>query len=360
MAQLIIEARTDLLNHPYALVLDIWDIQPVTKTKKRRTRLINVYDNRIGLGTCYKGDAERTWRAIEDIQWQPLLRGRAVLLGDFNAQSPLWDPFITQRKEAGPLETIIEDFDLILNNEQGAITRPGNKKKGSIIDLTFTTTDLGLLDLWVIDEDDPTPSDHALILLEWADINDTCITYKGKQKGEITGWNIDMLDPETLEKAKEEYLSRAIYRPLIDYNSQKEDLENEAAWLEETLTETLDKHAKPIRITAYSKRWWNPEVKEARFQYAKARRAYKLDGNKEEVKLARNSFYKTVRKAKRICWQNFLQGTIEDDPIDSQKRCWTALKYTSPRALSTTPIVKGNNGEVAITLEQKEELFLES
>jgi hypothetical protein len=231
MAQIIIEARTDLINHPYTLVLDIWDIQPVIKTKKRRTRLINVYDNRIGLGTCYKGDAERTWRAIEDIQWQPLLRGRAVLLGDFNAQSPIWDPFITQRKEAGPLETIIEDFDLILNNEQGAITRPGNKTKGSIIDLTFTTTELGPLDLWVIDEDDPTPSDHALILMEWADINETCITYKGKQKGEITGWNIDMLkeDPEALEKAKEEYLSRAIYQPKIDYNSQQKDLENKVA-----------------------------------------------------------------------------------------------------------------------------------
>ena len=36
------------------------------------------------------------------------------------------------------------------------------------------------------------------------------------------------------------------------------------------------------------------------------------------------------------------------------------MKYTSPRALSTTPAVKGNNGVVAITLEQKEELFLDS
>ena len=56
MAQLIIEARTDLINHPYALVLDIWDIQLKIKTKKRRTRLINIYDNRIGLKIYYKGD----------------------------------------------------------------------------------------------------------------------------------------------------------------------------------------------------------------------------------------------------------------------------------------------------------------
>jgi hypothetical protein len=49
--------------------------------------------------------------------------------------------------------------------------------------------------------------------MEWADINETYITYRGKQKGEITGWNINMLkeDPEALEKVKEEYLSQAIY-----------------------------------------------------------------------------------------------------------------------------------------------------
>jgi hypothetical protein len=67
-------------------------------------------------------------------------------------------------------------------------------------------------------------------------------------------------DPKALEKVKEEYLFRAINRPLIDLSSQQEDLENEAAWLEEILIEILDKHAKPIRITAYSKRWWNSEV----------------------------------------------------------------------------------------------------
>jgi hypothetical protein len=44
----------------------------------------------------------------------------------------------------------------------------------------FTIIELGPLDLWAIDEDNLTLSDHALILLEWADINDVLITYKGK------------------------------------------------------------------------------------------------------------------------------------------------------------------------------------
>jgi hypothetical protein len=47
-------------------------------------------------------------------------------------------------------------------------------------------------------------------------------------------------------------------------------------------------------------------------------------------------------------------------PYASQKRCWTALKYTSTQAQSTTPTVKGPNGEIAITIEQKEALAYEA
>ena len=73
------------------------------------------------------------------------------MLGDFNAHSPVWNQLISRRKDAGPLEQLIEEYNLILNNEPGAITRLGKKKKGpnggpstggSIIDLTFTTVEI--------------------------------------------------------------------------------------------------------------------------------------------------------------------------------------------------------------------------
>jgi hypothetical protein len=54
------------------------------------------------------------------------------------------------------------------------------KTKGSIIDLIFTIIELGPLNLWAIDEDNLTLSNHVLILLEWTDISDVFITYKGK------------------------------------------------------------------------------------------------------------------------------------------------------------------------------------
>jgi hypothetical protein len=100
------------------------------------------------------------------------LRGRVVLLRDFNAYSPLWDLFQT-RNNAGPLEDIIAEFGLILNNEPGAIIRPTEAVNscyiGSIIDLTFTTPEIGLLESWVIEIDHLTPLDHELIIFQWLD-----------------------------------------------------------------------------------------------------------------------------------------------------------------------------------------------
>ena len=52
-SQIVIEARTDLINHPYIQTLDIWEMYANTKIKRRRTRLINIYDNIIGPGSCY-------------------------------------------------------------------------------------------------------------------------------------------------------------------------------------------------------------------------------------------------------------------------------------------------------------------
>jgi hypothetical protein len=39
----------------------------------RRTRLINSYDNKIGPGTVYQGDIDSNRRAIDNIDWEPLI-----------------------------------------------------------------------------------------------------------------------------------------------------------------------------------------------------------------------------------------------------------------------------------------------
>jgi Endonuclease-reverse transcriptase len=69
-----------------------------------------------------------------------------------------------RRKDVDSLEIIIDKFDLILNNEPGAIIRPNLRENNSIIDLTFTTTSIELLNSWLIEEEYTTLSNHELIV----------------------------------------------------------------------------------------------------------------------------------------------------------------------------------------------------
>jgi hypothetical protein len=86
-AKIIIETQTDLVNYFYVLILDIWNTHYKSRTKMRKTKLVNTYNNRIGSETCYKENYDRSKRAIEDIRWESILRDRIILLGDFNAYS---------------------------------------------------------------------------------------------------------------------------------------------------------------------------------------------------------------------------------------------------------------------------------
>lgn len=42
--RIIVENRSDLADHPYLQVLDVWELDS-NKKKKRKTYIINVYDN---------------------------------------------------------------------------------------------------------------------------------------------------------------------------------------------------------------------------------------------------------------------------------------------------------------------------
>ena len=45
---IIVENRTDLISHPYCICLDIKEIDEQTERRLRKTRVINLYDNKIG------------------------------------------------------------------------------------------------------------------------------------------------------------------------------------------------------------------------------------------------------------------------------------------------------------------------
>lgn len=70
-----------------------------------------------------------------------------------------------RRKNAGPLEELINGYKLIVYNNPNYATRPSSQESLSIIHLAFTSPELRSLCLWEILEEYPSLSNHELILL---------------------------------------------------------------------------------------------------------------------------------------------------------------------------------------------------
>ena len=148
----------------------------------------------------------------------------------------------------------------------------------------------------------------------------------------------------------------------MDFLCTKQEPDQEVEWFDKKLVEFLNNHAKITQITCYSKRWWNKEVAEARLIWAKdKRRLGRNEDLKEEFKQARNWYYQTIRKAKRECWQNFLQGKSQSPGVTIEKNhCWTALKYTKPLQFQTIPAFRDSDGNTAVSMKAKEALVRKS
>ncbi len=46
--KVIIDNQTDLASHPYCSVLDIKELHPLSRKVLRKTRVVNLYDNKVG------------------------------------------------------------------------------------------------------------------------------------------------------------------------------------------------------------------------------------------------------------------------------------------------------------------------
>lgn len=357
--KIVVDHRTDLINHPYFMMLEIQELDPQSKRPGRKTRIFNVYDNRVGSGCTWDGGISCTRRALEDINWSSVIQGRVLLAGDMNAHNPLWNLHCHQRQNASVLEEMIDEYGLLVNNEPGRSTRPLSQGI-SVIDLALTTAALGPLTLWEIPEEYPALSDHELIFLRWDDVD---LNPSQADTGRATGWDIQGLveDKNQLGKARETWVSQSSKQPILDEICNRAILDLEVEWIEDTLTDLLNKYNKVMRVTSYSKKWWNKEVAQARKVWAKEKKIWgKLIPNREKLKQARKRFYRTVRKTKREFLQNFLGGIESSNPAqvrpEDKNRCWIALKYTKPKSNSTTPALVGPSQEIAVTMQDKEAL----
>lgn len=87
--KVIIENRTDLVSHPYCIVLDIKELNPLSRKYSERTRVINLYDKKIGNRCVWQGSSLKVRQAIQDITWRHIIWGRVLMIGDMNAHSSM-------------------------------------------------------------------------------------------------------------------------------------------------------------------------------------------------------------------------------------------------------------------------------
>ena len=270
MDKIMVDHKTDLVNYLYFMLLEIKELDPRSKRPGRKTRVVNAYDNRVGRGCTWDGGIDRVRRALEDVNWEPVIQGRVLIAKDINAHSPVWNSYCHEKQNASVLEEIIDEYGLLVNNEPGRSTRPVSQGI-SVIDLALSTTALGPLTLWEIPEEYPALSDHELILLRWEDIDHSL---SQSNTSRATGWDIQgpMEDKNQFNKAKKAWITQSRERPILDQICSRPILDLEVEWIEDTLTDLLNKYSKIMRVTPYFKRWWNGKVAQARKIWAKKKK----------------------------------------------------------------------------------------
>ncbi len=144
LKKVIIENRTDLVRHLYYIVLDIRERNPSSEKYSRRTRVVNLYNSKIGNGCVWQVYSSIIRRAIQDISWGLIMQEQVLILGDINVYSFMWNLHCRQSIKAGLLEELIESYELIVNNDTEFPIRPSSLGI-SIIDLALTSPDLSSL-----------------------------------------------------------------------------------------------------------------------------------------------------------------------------------------------------------------------
>jgi hypothetical protein len=182
---------------------------------------------------------------------------------------------------------------------------------------------------------------------------------------ETTGWDISGWDPALAEdqeekeeaqrrreKAWESYMRMAGQTPILSDESTVEEVVLAAGALREAMTATLDGHARRKRWCTRSKPWWNEDLKDLRKELGRARRKWRVAGI-SRVKTARRELWRAIRKAKRDCWNKFLQEA------DGNK-IWTAARYISPRIDKAGQMLVGEDGTIADGRREREQVILQA
>lgn len=106
-----------------------------------------------------------------------------------------------------------------------------------------------------------------------------------------TEWSVKGMSDEAKKAALPDRHQAAAVRHWMREGSSRDDIEDEAEWIESTPTRILDKPFNLIGVTAWFKRWWISEFEANRKEYGQTSRLYKQKRtNTFTLKAEQNSY----------------------------------------------------------------------
>ena len=140
-----------------------------------------------------------------------------------------------------------------------------------------------------------------------------------------------MKDQEKMKKAEDYWGSLIDSIPILRRGADRAQIEEWVCHLQRSTILTLNLFAEKLRICLRTKRWWSPEIREARKRVGRARKRWQRMRDKDNYQLyrtERNAFCQQIREVKRECWSNFLGSATGGD-------LWTVIRYTRGRRTIT-------------------------
>ena len=137
---------------------------------------------------------------------------------------------------------------------------------------------------------------------------------------------------------------------VLDDTSSAEQLEKAAVALKEAMVGTLDEHARRKRWCSRSKPWWTEDLAELRRELGRERRRPAGIGRARD---ARRNLRRAIRKAKKECWNRFLQEAKGGE-------VWKAAGYTAPRLDRTGQALVDEDGNIAKSQDERETAILKA
>ena len=213
--------------------------------------------------------------AIESLlRIAPSLPNLAIVQGDFNLHSPLWDPSIPHASGLGErLFYTFSDLELNLTNDEGDTTWTNRHGSLSVIDLLFCHDILARISpQLIIDLVGRGRSDHAIFFLAF-----------GRQSPH---WGRRYIARDSEEEAA--FLSD-IARAFVTNAYLNPEL---AGWnMVTTAEKAWTTHSKSARIDSNPNSWWTDECQVAKDRYLLHRTRTHLKAYNAATKLARQQFF---------------------------------------------------------------------